>query len=141
MTSLSMRPSSTTTSANGGASSPNSSSLPSSSPSRPKFDTTQLSSYVQKLLTSLLTGKTWDQDKDRSRSLVQEIGARVKERMLVIEPTGFKFIVIVNLNENLGQGGRAGMSSHWEESDQSLTELWSNDSLVCVVSAFAVRCY
>lgn len=82
-----------------------------------------------------------------------------------------------SVNENLGQGGRAGLSSHWEESDQSLTEVWSNvsqpssdlcwkhhrssinfdvkmklltclalllasqDSLVCVVSAFAVRCY
>lgn len=87
------------------------------------------------------------------RSLVQELGARVKERALgqstpavelyrpvklkavivcwlwlAIQPTGFKYIVTVHLNENLGQGGRAGLSSHWEESDQSLTEVWSNVS-------------
>lgn len=40
-----------------------------------------------------------------------------------ISPSGFKYIVQVQLVENLGQGGRADLSCHWEDSDAVIQEL------------------
>ncbi|CDZ98046.1 Dynein light chain [Phaffia rhodozyma] len=110
-------------------------------PSSKGFNSEDFQPYLKKLLNSILQGSAWNDDADTTRRWTVEIGRRVKERMLEIQPKGFKYIVTVHINENLGQAGRAGLSSHWEETDMSFTEIWSNDSLVCVLSAFALRCY
>lgn len=77
-----------------------------------------------------------------------------------IQPKGFKFIVTTIINENLGQGGRADMASHWEDCDTVAQEMWANvgrgshvvqrwnrcadtlgvlqDSLICICLAFAI---
>ena len=51
--------------------------------------------------------------------------------MLELEPRGFKYVVQVQLVENLGQGGRADLSCHWEDSDVVTQELYSNVCLSC----------
>lgn len=53
---------------------------------------------------------------------------RVKQRMIDIEPKGFKYIVTTTVSENLGQAGRADMSCHWEETDVVVQEMSSNVS-------------
>ncbi|KAI0269237.1 hypothetical protein BC834DRAFT_922892 [Gloeopeniophorella convolvens] len=114
----------------------------SSAPSpRPKFDSEQLKPYIKKLLPSTLNGVTWAdfREKERGRALIKEIGDRVKERMLEIEPRGFKYIVLTQINENAGQGGRADMACHWEDSDAVVQEVLVTDSLICICIAFAVR--
>jgi len=70
---------------------------------------------------------------------MKEVGDRVKERMLEIEPRGFKYIVLTQVNENVGQGGRADVSCHWEDSDAVVKEILVTDSLICICIAFAVR--
>jgi len=70
---------------------------------------------------------------------MKEIGERVKERMLEIQPSGFKYMVLVQINENRGQGGRADMVSHWEDGDVCVNELFWNESLICTCIALAVR--
>jgi hypothetical protein len=70
---------------------------------------------------------------------MKEIGDRVKERMLEIEPRGFKYIVLTQVNENVGQGGRADVACHWEDSDTVVQEVLVTDSLICICIAFAVR--
>ncbi|KAH6915239.1 hypothetical protein BKA70DRAFT_1258378 [Coprinopsis sp. MPI-PUGE-AT-0042] len=57
---------------------------------RPKFDTELLKAYVKKLLASTLQNKTWPEAKDRDKvkAWTKEIGDRVKERMMVIQPHG-----------------------------------------------------
>lgn len=70
---------------------------------------------------------------------MKEIGERVKERMIEIQPRGFKYIVMTQINENLGQGGRADMVCHWEDSDAVAQEIYSNNSIICICVAFAVR--
>lgn len=107
---------------------------------RPKFDTDLLKAYVKKLLVSTLQNKTWPEAKDRDKvkDWTKEIGDRVKERMMVIQPRGFKYVVLTQINENLGQGGRAGIACHWEDSDVFAQEMFLNDSLICVCIAIAV---
>ncbi|KAI0334743.1 hypothetical protein GY45DRAFT_1317762 [Cubamyces sp. BRFM 1775] len=95
---------------------------------------------------------------------MKEIGERVKERMIEIQPRGFKYIVLTQINENLGQGGRyvrshcmhgirltmarrhhslhpsrADLVCHWEDSDAVAQEVYANDSIICICVAFAVR--
>ncbi|KAH9482848.1 hypothetical protein JR316_0004948 [Psilocybe cubensis] len=74
---------------------------------RPKFDADLLKAYMRKLLSSTLQSSAWPgKDRDRLKGWMKEIGERVKERMLEIQPRGFKYVVLVQINENLGQGGR-----------------------------------
>jgi hypothetical protein len=57
---------------------------------RPKFDSDLLKVYIKKLLSSTLQSSTWPEAKERDRvkSWIKEIGERVKERMLEIQPRG-----------------------------------------------------
>ncbi|KII95359.1 hypothetical protein PLICRDRAFT_34206 [Plicaturopsis crispa FD-325 SS-3] len=108
---------------------------------RPKFDSDLLKGYMKKLLASTLQGNNWPEikERDRVKAWIKEIGERVKERMVEIQPRGFKYIVMTQINENLGQGGRADMACHWEECDTLAQEIYSNETLICICIAFAVR--
>lgn len=48
--------------------------------------------------------------------------------IIEIQPKGFKYIVTTTVTENLGQGGRADMACHWEDSDTVAQEMWMNVS-------------
>jgi tctex1 domain-containing protein 2 len=105
----------------------------SSSSSHPRFDADLLRAYMKKLLQSTLTGSAWPEEKERDRVLrawIKEIGNRVEERMVEIQPRGLlvflscslllvegeadvlrhsKTIVLTQVNENRNQsvGGRS----------------------------------
>ena len=51
---------------------------------RPKFDSDLLKAYMKQLLPSTLQSNVWPSTKDRAqvKRWIQEIGERVKERML-----------------------------------------------------------
>ncbi|EJT51684.1 hypothetical protein A1Q2_02849 [Trichosporon asahii var. asahii CBS 8904] len=59
--------------------------------------------------------------------------------MIEIEGKGFKYIVNTTFSENLGQAGRADMSCHWEDTDAAVQEMFSNDTMIVVCLAYAVR--
>ncbi|KAF8897370.1 hypothetical protein BD779DRAFT_1667360 [Infundibulicybe gibba] len=105
-----------------------------------KFDADLLKAYIKKLLSSTLQNHAWPEPKERERvgEWIKEIGERVKERMREIQPRGFKYIVLTQINENLGQGGRADVACHWEDTDMVAQEMFSNDSLICICIAFAI---
>ncbi|KAH7887929.1 hypothetical protein F5I97DRAFT_925816 [Phlebopus sp. FC_14] len=108
-------------------------------PARPTFDTELLRAYMKKLLQTTLQHAVWSHDREQLRSWMKEIKERVKDRMVEIQPNGFKYIVLVQINENLNQGGRADMISHWEDGDVCIHELFYNDSVICTCIALAVR--
>ncbi|WVR05470.1 hypothetical protein IAU60_002486 [Kwoniella sp. DSM 27419] len=111
-----------------------------SSPQRQKFPADALRPFVKTLLTKTLANAVWDgQDRARMAAYSKEISERVKQRMTEIESKGFKYIVTATLSENLGQAGRADMSCHWEDTDVAIQEMYSNDTLIFVCIAFAVR--
>lgn len=57
---------------------------------RPKFDGDLLKAYIKKLLSTTLQSSPWPEikDRDRVKAWIKEIGERVKERMLEIQPRG-----------------------------------------------------
>ncbi|CAK5275739.1 unnamed protein product [Mycena citricolor] len=88
-------------------------------PRPPTFDADLLKNYTKALLPATLQSVgSWDpKDKDRVKGWTKEIGDRVKTRMLEIQPSGFKYIVLTQINENLGQGGRRVVLAHWTWND------------------------
>ncbi|KAF7331953.1 hypothetical protein MKEN_00075600 [Mycena kentingensis (nom. inval.)] len=105
------------------------------------FDAELLKNYTKALLSTTLNTAVWPDAKDRERvkAWIKEIGERVKTRMLEIQPTGFKYIVLTQINENLGQQGRADMVCHWEEGDVVAQELFCNDSLIANQNSVGVQ--
>lgn len=57
---------------------------------RPKFDSDLLKAYMKKLLSSTFQGANWPdaREKDRVKSWIKDVGTRVKERMVEIQPGG-----------------------------------------------------
>lgn len=57
---------------------------------RPKFDSDLLKAYMKKLLSSTLQNNSWPEQKDNDRvqTWIKDIGRRVKERMIEIQPHG-----------------------------------------------------
>ncbi|KAK1925199.1 hypothetical protein DB88DRAFT_510235 [Papiliotrema laurentii] len=111
-----------------------------SSPPRQRFPDDQLRPYMKTVLAKTLTGAVWDaSDRAKMSGYSKDISDRVKQRMIEMEPKGFKYIVTTTLSENLGQAGRADMSCHWEDTDMAIQEIFSNDSIILVCVAFAVR--
>ncbi|PWN48711.1 hypothetical protein IE53DRAFT_347023 [Violaceomyces palustris] len=108
---------------------------------RSKFDPqSTLSSTLSHLLDSKLKNQSWDKnDKEKNRSLSKSIAEAAKATMLEIQPKGFKYVVQTQLQENLGQGGRADLACHWEDTDSVTQEIFANDSLICTVICFAIR--
>jgi len=106
-----------------------------------KFDGEGLTGYMKHLLSATLSSQRWPESKDRDKVKLwcREIGERVKERMLQIEPSGFKYIVTTQIYEKLGQGGRADLRCHWEDTDTVAQAMFDNDTLICFCIAFAVR--
>ncbi|KAH0587333.1 hypothetical protein H2248_006133 [Termitomyces sp. 'cryptogamus'] len=107
---------------------------------RPKFDSDLLKAYMKKLLSSTLQNSSWPEQKDNDRvqTWIKEIGRRVKERMIEIQPQGFKYIVLTQIYENLGQAAKADMVSHWEKHDIAVQEVYSNTTLLCICIALAI---
>ncbi|KDN52751.1 hypothetical protein K437DRAFT_266412 [Tilletiaria anomala UBC 951] len=96
-----------------------------------KFPSDQLKPHIAKLLNSRLIGQAY---KARPSGLTKELADSVKAKML-----GFKYIVQIQLLENLGQGGRADMACHWEEGDTVTQEMFTNETMICSVTCLAIR--
>ncbi|KIY72941.1 hypothetical protein CYLTODRAFT_366707 [Cylindrobasidium torrendii FP15055 ss-10] len=122
----------------------------STSPNPDAFPADQVKPYIKALLSSTLSPSTTTNSTSSSVSSsvkatpptpqqMSEIRNRVKERMLEIKASGFKYIVLTHIAENRGQGARADISCHWEEADQVVQEIYSNDAITCVCVAFAIR--
>lgn len=57
---------------------------------RPKFDSDLLKAYMKQLLALTFQGANWPEAKDRDRvkGWIKEVGTRVKDRMVDIQPRG-----------------------------------------------------
>lgn len=76
----------------------------------------------------------------RLKELNQTIGESIQKVFLETFPSGYKFMICTQIIENKGQGGRAGLVSHWDEAhDKVFKEVWSNDCVIATVTAFVVK--
>ncbi|CCF48466.1 related to Tctex2-related inner arm dynein light chain [Ustilago hordei] len=95
------------TSALDGAASPVAQSTSHSTRTSGRFEATSLQPHLSSLLSSRLRSARWDKwDKEKNRALSRCIAENIKAKMLEVQAKGaFKYIVQVQLVENLGQGG------------------------------------
>ncbi|KAF9351123.1 Tctex1 domain-containing protein 2 [Mortierella sp. NVP85] len=95
---------------------------------------------MQQILEKQLQGKTYQADECQTLSKV--IAEEIKLKLIGLELSRYKYVVSVVLGENLGGGARSGARCHWDqESDSSAQAFYSNDSLWCSATAFAVFYY
>ncbi|PPQ74402.1 hypothetical protein CVT24_001070 [Panaeolus cyanescens] len=75
------------------------SSLSISTAPRQHFDPDALKPYMKKLLSSTLQNSSWPDPKERDKvkSWMKEIGERVKERMVAIQPNGLILVKVEGL--------------------------------------------
>lgn len=76
----------------------------------------------------------------RLMELNQTIGESIQKILSEYYPSGYKFIICTQVIENKGQGGRAGLVSHWDEAnDKVFKQVWSNDFVIGTVTAFVIK--
>lgn len=74
--------------------------------------------------------------------LSKVIAEEIKSKLIALDLGRYKYVVTVVLGENLGGGARMDARCHWDqESDASAQSFFSNDSLWCAATAFAVFYY
>ncbi|KLO12821.1 hypothetical protein SCHPADRAFT_940890 [Schizopora paradoxa] len=95
---------------------------------RPSFDSEQLTAYIKALLDSTLSNAI-SGDSGRYASWCSEIGSRVKERMLQMQPNGYKYIVITRIDDYKDQTIHAHMKGLWEDGDVVVKERYQNDEI------------
>lgn len=114
------------------------SSTASPSPTPRLFDSELLRPHV-KAACVRLSNSSWGRDSGRVKGWCRDIGEEVKSKMLELEPNGYKFFVSVSISER-GQGSQGHLSAFWDSAtDASLSETFTNDSIVCSVLAVAMR--
>jgi hypothetical protein len=72
---------------------------------RPKFDGGLLKTYMKMLLSTTLQSKAWAEVKDREKlkAITKELGERVKERMVEIQPRGLYVCLLAALESQIDQ--------------------------------------
>lgn len=112
----------------------------SSSTSTPVFPADQLRACIRQLLATTLRDVAYDHaDPGRMKELSRGLAEKIKSQMLTLHPRGFKYIITSTLTENNNQAGRGDLVCHWEATDVAVQEMFSNDSIIFVVLAVAVR--
>ncbi|WVN86548.1 uncharacterized protein L203_101715 [Cryptococcus depauperatus CBS 7841] len=109
--------------------------------SKPRFPSDILRTFIKELLLNTLSTISWEPEGNkRMRELSKGIAEKIKGRMVEIEPNGFKYVVTATLTENKGQAARGDLVCHWEDCDQAIQEVFNNESIIYVVTAYALRC-
>jgi len=112
---------------------------PSDAPAtRPSIDSEQLTAYIKALLDSTLSNATAG-DSARYATWCSEIGSRVKERMLQMQPSGYKYIVITRIDDSKEQTIHAHMNGLWEVGDVVVKERYQNTQVICFCIALAIH--
>ena len=73
------------------------------------------------------------------KTLSLDIKNKIKEK---VNLERYKFIVQVSIGEKKGQGVRIVNRCFWDfETDNVVSETYTNDNIYCLVTAYGVYCY
>ena len=72
---------------------------------------------MRRVLNAELTNASYE---DLDKESTTRIAHKIKQAMLELSPSDYKYIVLVNASKNNNQGGRVDASMHWEmDADRS----------------------
>ena len=92
---------------------------------------------IAEVLNEMLKEHTYKQDE--APELTKQIADRVKNRLKLLELPRYKYMVQVVVGEQRGEGVRMGCRTFWDrDTDAYASETFTNDSIFCVATAYAV---
>ena len=92
---------------------------------------------IGEVLQEMLKDHTYKQDE--APELTKQIADRVKNRLKLLELPRYKYMVQVVVGEQRGEGVRMGCRTFWDrDTDAYASETFTNDSIFCVATAYAV---
>ncbi|KAJ1447146.1 Tctex-1 [Pelagophyceae sp. CCMP2097] len=108
---------------------------------RPAYAQRASASVMKELIYSVLdarlSGQTYqgDQVQQQTKSIADD----VKDRLKGLKLPRYKFMVQCVIGEQRGEGARMGCRTFWDrDTDTCASETFINDSIFCVVVAYAV---
>ncbi|GAX80430.1 hypothetical protein CEUSTIGMA_g7869.t1 [Chlamydomonas eustigma] len=105
-----------------------------------KFKVSRAKEVIAAILKTRLTGAAYHAD--NTSSWAREIADEVKKRLKEEGWTRYKYAVQVFIGEQRGEGVRLGCRGFWDpKTDNFATEIFQNESLFCVATAFGVYLY
>ncbi|KAH8916915.1 hypothetical protein BT69DRAFT_1287200 [Atractiella rhizophila] len=110
---------------------------PPPAPPLQKFPVDTLRPHIHRILHSKFSSSA---SYNADRTWCKEVAEDIKKRMLEAAPKGWKFVVLVEVTENAGQGGKLDLAGHWDrEWDVAITENLITDKIIVSVIALALR--
>ncbi|CAI2170494.1 7936_t:CDS:2 [Funneliformis geosporum] len=107
-----------------------------------KFHTKKAKQIIQQVVSGKLDQAIYD--KDQAPGWANEIAEEIKNKLLEMELSRYKYIVNVTILENKGAGARIQVNGLWDSSSDSYAqEIFKNknETIICVVLAFGVYFY
>jgi len=102
-----------------------------------KFNITKAESMMLQVLTSMLSGETYEYN--LCRKLALTISDTLKDRLKELAGPRYKYICDVTLGQSSGQGLQIASRCLWAaDTDRAASVEYSNGNLIAVVTAFAV---
>ncbi|PFH31314.1 Tctex2-related light chain [Besnoitia besnoiti] len=105
-----------------------------------KFKSKPVKEIMETVLKERLEGVEYNAEE--SPLLTKRIAGEIKDRLLDLEVPRYKIMVNVILGEQRRQGIRLGRRCFWDGNTDSLAnETFTNGSLFCIATAYAVYLY
>ncbi|CAB4377625.1 hypothetical protein RhiirA5_368820 [Rhizophagus irregularis] len=105
-----------------------------------KFKPSIARTLIQQILNQRLNNALYD--KDQAPGWAHEISHEIKQKLIDLELTRYKYIVNVTIMENKCAGARIQCTCAWDmDTDNVAHETFKNDSIVCTIMAFGVCFY
>ena len=102
-----------------------------------RASTAKMKECIGEVLTEMLKDHTYKQDE--APELTKQIADCVKNRLKLLELPRYKYMVQVVVGEQRGEGVRMGCRTFWDrDTDAYASETFTNDSIFCVATAYAV---
>mmetsp|Transcript_9069 Transcript_9069/g.22507 ORF Transcript_9069/g.22507 Transcript_9069/m.22507 type:complete len:120 (-) Transcript_9069:64-423(-) len=107
---------------------------------RKKFKPLQVKQIIEEVMAEKLQGEKYHVDK--AARAAKEITDLVKAKLKEMDWDRYKYVVQCVIGEQRGEGVKMGSRCYWDQdTDNSASATFSNDSLFCACVAFGVYLY
>ncbi|RIA95325.1 Tctex-1 family-domain-containing protein [Glomus cerebriforme] len=105
-----------------------------------KFRAPPVKTMIQQIVSKKLDQAIYN--KDHAPGWAHEIAEEIKQKLLEMELSRYKYIVNVTIMENKGAGARMQVNCLWDsDTDNLAQETFKNETIICVVMVFGVYFY
>ncbi|CAO1419033.1 unnamed protein product [Diamesa serratosioi] len=104
------------------------------------FKSAKVKELIQKTLQETLVNKSYQ--KETAPVWIKQISDDINKQLAEQSSQKYKYVVTTVISEKLGQGCRLICRTRWDsESDRQVSESFTNESLFCICTVFAIFLY